>query len=342
MKNLLLLTMNSILAVGLAGACSGEPDRPTSPTGEKRADRGAAPDPAGPGEAATPAEEKMVFEGPGKRLPREAGAWRLASAPRYFGPDNLYDLINGGAEIYVQLGLEKMVTADYRSPKLDGVTVTAEIYDMGSPRGAFGRTARFLESLVDPSDAGEGLPEAWADRGILGDGDLKLWKDRYLVHLTWLDESADATPESIGAASRAHLPKIAEAIRAKIEDDAPAPPAVERFPEDGRIARSEAWTPDDVLGIEGLGPGFTARYEVGEARLTAFATEELADEQAAAAAWKAVKSDEARDRRIAVQVAGKRVVGLVASGDAASGEARIAGEALEARAAALVDAFEEE
>jgi len=261
------------------------------------------------------APEKMVFEGPGEKLEKAVAGWKIATAPRTFGPDNLYDLIDGGAEIYVQFGFVKMVTAEYRDSGAPGVSVTVEVYDMGTPKGAFGRAARFLEGRRDPSGAGNRLPGAFADRGMMGDGDLVVWQDRYLVHLTLLDENPQAMPEGIAAAGAAHLPRIAEATLARIGGETAPPAALARFPSEGRVRRSETWQPGRLLDIEGLGAGYTVRYADGASAWLAFATEELPSPEAAEKAWKAVKSTLADGRRMAINVAGKRIVGIVQDGD---------------------------
>ena len=144
----------------LAASCSSEPKQPATDPGQNLSKTGAHD----PGAVAEPPEQ-MTFEGPGALLGRQVGDWRISSAPRYFGPDNLYDLINGGAEIYVEFGLTKMVTVDYKAPDRKTQTVTVEVYDMGTPNGAFGRVARFLDGLVDPSGAGDGLPADLAELG---------------------------------------------------------------------------------------------------------------------------------------------------------------------------------
>ncbi|MCK9460391.1 MAG: hypothetical protein M0R80_12200 [Proteobacteria bacterium] len=284
--------------------------------------------------AAAPPVEKMVLEGPGEKLVREIGSWKLAAAPRYFGPENLYDLINGGAEVYVQFGLAAMVAAEYRDPAKPGLAVTAEIYDMGTPRGAFGRAARFLEGRRDPSGAGEGLPAAFAARGMMGDGDLVVWQDKYLVHLTLLDESPQATPEGMAAVGAEHLPRIAESLLARIGGETALPADLALFPTEDRIARSETWQPARLLDIDGLGSGYTVRYAEGGSAWIAFATEELPIPEAAEAPWKAVKSAMADGRRVALKVAGTRVVGIVQDGEAELSEALV-----ERLSGALLGAF---
>ena len=290
----------------------------TAPIVEPAIDTG-SPDVASPSTAA----QKMVFEGPGEKLVQEVAGWRIVSAPRYFGPENLYDLIDGGAEIYVQFGLVKMVAAEYRDAGKPGVSITAEVYDMGSPRGAFGRAARFLEGRRDPSGAGKGLPPGFAERGMMGVGDLVVWQDRYLVHVTLLDENPQATPEAIAAAGAESLPRIAEALLARIGGDTALPAALALFPTENRLRRSETWQPARLLDIEGLGSGYTVRYAGGASAWLAFATDELASAQAAEAAWKAVKSALADGRRVAINISGKRVVGVVQDGDAALDDALV-------------------
>lgn len=316
----------------LAAACSPKEEPGALPQGADPAP------PAASGSAAPPVPEPVpaapVFEGPGEKLVRGLDGWKLAGAPRYFGPDNLYDLIDGGAEVYVQFGFVRMVTAEYRDAGRPGVAVTVEIYDMGSPKGAFGRAARFLEGRVDPSGAGKGLPAAFADRGQLGDGDLVVWQDRYLVHATVIDERPDATPEGIAAAGAGLLPAFASAVLARIGGETAPPAALASFPAKGRVPRGEAWHPGRLLDVEGLGAGYTVRYADGTRSWVAFATEELAGPEAAETAWRSVKGATADGRCLAINAVGSRIVGIVQDGDARLDDALV-----EREAAALRKAF---
>jgi hypothetical protein len=255
---------------------------------------------------------KMVFEGPGEMLVTEVGDWKLVPGPRYFGPDNLYDLINGGAEIYVDYGLKKMVTVEYRSAAKESLSVTVEIYDMGSVNGAFGRMARFLSGRADPSNAGKGLPSDLEGKGIMSGTDVIYFKGIYLVHFTLLDESPTATLESMSQVGKEILPIFAETIAAKITDDAPIPAEFSKFPLEDRIGRTEAFEPKDTAGIGALGPGFTVRYAQGENSWTLFGTEEFENEDLAKKKIEEISKKEHGPGEVALKKAGKRVVGLVA------------------------------
>ncbi|MCP4599361.1 MAG: hypothetical protein GY847_02300 [Proteobacteria bacterium] len=225
----------------------------------------------------SPPVSKMVFKGPGEKLPKEIQDFKIASNPRYFGPNNLFDLINGGAEIYAEYGLKKMVTADFSSKKHPKKTVTVEIYDQGTALGAFGRMARFLSGRTDPSDAGKGLPADLIDRGLFGGTDTVFYKDNYLIHIVWLDESPEATLESMTKEAGSVLPAFANAVASKIESNPPLPVELDRFPKENRIARTDAWEPGDLVGITGLGPGFSSRYREGEKDWILFVTNKQKD-----------------------------------------------------------------
>jgi hypothetical protein len=322
----------------MIAACSTkEVSPPTAPEPKEATAPNTPSSPPAPFEKENRAKEKIVLKGPGKLLPQKMPDWTFTGAPRYFGPSNLYDLINGGAEIYVELGLKEMVTADYKSKKQRAVTVTLEIYDMGSPLGAFGRVARFLNGQSDPSRAGEGLPEALSTRGLLGDTDLIFWKGRHLVHVTAMDESPEATPESMAKLGKALLPEFATACARAITEDAPFPSEVAAFPKEHLIARTEAWEPKTLAGHADLGPGFSARYQEGETRWTLFVTAPIDDAKALEAKLTKLGGDAAGKKTGALRTS-KRIAGYVADVDQVPPkDAALVQKQLEALAAAFRD-----
>jgi hypothetical protein len=152
------------------------------------------------------------FDGPGAHLVNAIAGFTITKPPRYFGPQNLYTLIDGGAEAYVSLGLAQMVTADYTSRDRATVTLTVEVYDMASPKNAERRYSKFLDGKEDPANAGKGLASSMSRRGILGTTSATFWKEKYLVNVTLLDESESATKETMAALGAELLPTFAKAI----------------------------------------------------------------------------------------------------------------------------------
>lgn len=319
------------LAVVLA-ACSSKPSEPKKTEPEmkveiKKADRTES--------KPAPKPEAPVFEGPGKLLPKTVGAFELTSTPRYFGPDNLYDLINGGAEIYTEFGLKKMVTADYTAKDRTGITITVEIYDMGTPAGAFGRFARFLKGKADLSDVGKGLPEPLVPHGLMGTSNASFWKGHHLINLTLLDESPSATMEGIRKLSAEMLPPFAENVAKTIPGELALPAETAWFPKEQLIPRSQAYDVRKLAGIDGLGPGYSARYQAEDAEYQLFVTGETDEPDAQLDAVKKDEGDAAPKRRMA-KAAGKRVVGYATTSETWTPKhAKTAAAAVDALIAAL-------
>ncbi len=57
--------------------------------------------------------------------------WSVAESPRIARGQELFTVINGGAELYLRLGFDQAVFASYRSPA--GKSINLEIYQMKTP-----------------------------------------------------------------------------------------------------------------------------------------------------------------------------------------------------------------
>jgi hypothetical protein len=77
---------------------------------------------------------------------------------------NLFDYMNGEAEVYLPLGFRLLYVNIYRTKKTDSLMVL-EIYDMSTPEGATSILRKYS------SDGGSSTPgigdEAWVDKGIV-------------------------------------------------------------------------------------------------------------------------------------------------------------------------------
>lgn len=103
----------------------------------------------------------------------EVKGWTRKGAPRFFKGDGIFHYMDGAGEIPKACGFRILGVADYAG--IDGVTVTAEIYDMGNSANAFG-----LYSLKrDPTEIFRELDH----RAMLGAGELIFWKGCYTVLL---------------------------------------------------------------------------------------------------------------------------------------------------------------
>ncbi len=69
-------------------------------------------------------------------LPPESSlqGWKLDATPETAQGIELYQLINGGAEIYMQAGFKRAILASYGNEK--GKMINLEIFEMASPQSA--------------------------------------------------------------------------------------------------------------------------------------------------------------------------------------------------------------
>lgn len=140
--------------------------------------------------------------------------WRLAFNPELAEGEDLYLLIDGGAEVYHEYGFKRALAAEYRNT--DGRRIGIEIYQMFDSSAAYG---------IFSFKAGEkGKKAEIGDGAVIEDYYLNFYKSDFHVSITLLD--ADPGKDS-------DLRKFAEAISAKIPSGGKAPLLVKLIPNDG-------------------------------------------------------------------------------------------------------------
>ena len=257
------------LVLLLAAACSSSEREGSSnaQSSEKAATRSAREQPA-------PAKS-VTWEGLSALLPHpEVRGWRAAAeGPRIYGADELYTYMDGQCDSYLEYGVRKLAVLDYH-PVTGGPsrTVQIELYDMGTPAGAFGRWSRLAVEGGDPAEMAARFIEVGAG-GIASGTDLAFWKGQHLGKLTFLDESPDATEESLRAAAREVLLPIARVLVERLPGDASPLPEVGRLPTAGLLAHSHVRYGRATLGLEALAGGLCAEYAVDGKRMRLFVIE---------------------------------------------------------------------
>jgi hypothetical protein len=132
-----------------------------------------------------------------------------------YEPDNLYDFINGGAEVYVEYGFVQVITQEYVKGD-DSVIFT--IYEMEDPAAAFGIFSYNRTPQKQAVDIGDG--------GFKGGFQLVFWQDRFYVIL----ESYTQTEEMAETVSN-----LARQISKHIGTRAEEPDAVRRLPSESLL-----------------------------------------------------------------------------------------------------------
>jgi len=174
----------------------------------------------------------------------EIKGWKVTSGPQFFEPKNLWEYINGQAEIYLDYGFELVATAEYTA--LDGLRlVTIEIYQMQSPKHTFGMYA--AERSPNDSFIKMGV------QGYFSENVLNFWKGLYYIKLTSFQTSSE---------TKEILMKLAVVINNKIKGSYSEPELFACFPENDKVKMSERFIPKNFLGLSILKDGYRVEYKV--------------------------------------------------------------------------------
>ena len=146
---------------------------------------------------------------PAERLPEQFGSYRITERLDYTA-DNLFDYINGGAELYRSYGLNGMKGCVYSAENMPDVTV--EIYEMTEAKNAFGVFTQTRDK--EEHTYGQGS-QSHSDAAIF-------WKDRYYTVVS----ASKITPESEEA-----VRFLASAVDKAITGEGKIPTIVECLPE---------------------------------------------------------------------------------------------------------------
>jgi hypothetical protein len=175
--------------------------------------------------------------------------WTSREAPSFYSTD-LYRLIDGGADAYLQYGLVAMTHAEYKSKNLE---ITAEIYDMGDALHAFGiySAERSPDYHFIPIGA-----EGYAEEGC-----LNFFQGVYYIKL-----------QAFGDGSAPFLQAAASHISAKIGSATKMPEAITWLPAKGLVNHSQKYVVQAPMGHDFLSPAVTALYRLDGSEPTVLAT----------------------------------------------------------------------
>lgn len=157
---------------------------------------------------AQPGKADLAAYCPGKG---EVEAWRPTGTPQQAVGEDLFLLIDGGAEIYHEYGFCQAFFITYQNP--GGKKVNLELYEMTDDEAAFG--------IYSFKTAAGGKSIGVGDEALLEDYYLNMWQARFLATLTGFDSEEDTITG---------LTALAGAVAAKIKEHGTKPPLVALLP----------------------------------------------------------------------------------------------------------------
>lgn len=132
----------------------------------------------------------------------KVAGWTLSDTPKDYRGDELYGMINGGADIYFEYGFKQVLSAEYVDAR--GKSIKLEIYEMESPAAAYG--------IFTFKTGTGGKALAIGQEALIEDYYLNFWKDSLLVTVIGQDPEAE-TVQGVVALARAvgeRIPKTGE------------------------------------------------------------------------------------------------------------------------------------
>jgi hypothetical protein len=141
----------------------------------------------------------------------EAGEWYRPDSVRAFTGEELFDFIDGGADIYFEYGFRQVVSAEYRNTKKTSVKL--EIYEMTDNGAAYGMYSINVSS--------QGKTVRVGNEGTLNEYYLIFWKNRFLTFIS----SDDTTGETLEG-----ILTLAECVEKKIDIPGKKPELVALLP----------------------------------------------------------------------------------------------------------------
>jgi len=162
----------------------------------------------------------------------EVDGWERTGDVLTYDADNLWEYINGAAELFVDYEVQTCRTADLSAGDL---TVTVDLYDMGTPLNAFG--------VFERESPGEGIALTGATAAVVSPP----YQALMLKGATYVKVNA-IEGELTESSGRDLLAGIASAL----PGSADRPAELELLPQNGRIAGSEGYQRRGFLGLAEL------------------------------------------------------------------------------------------
>lgn len=194
-------------------------------------------------------------------LPEKA-TWNQSEPPRSYLPENLYEYIDGAAEIYLSYDFKELLVGQYKKEE-GSASLTIEIYDMGNEKNSFGiySAERFPGSNFI----------AIGNQGYWEEESLNFIVGKYYLKLLCYDCGED---------SENSLKLFSAEIARKVKDQGSLPPLLSLFPREGLIQNSERFILRNFLGMSFLHDGYLADYRLQDAEFECFLAEGKTKEEA--------------------------------------------------------------
>jgi hypothetical protein len=192
-------------------------------------------------------------EGGAYSFPEMAG-WKQSGETQIYSRANLYDYIDGAADLYLKYDFQELKVVDYENDRKASVTI--EVYRHKTPVLAFGIYSSERLGNADYQDIGA---QGYSEKGVLN----FLAGDCY-VKMSGVD---------LGPDEREVLLAFANKLVGNLGGKGPLPSVLSSFPREGEKKNSEKFIAREFLGYSFFHSAFTADYELSGKKFKLFVIE---------------------------------------------------------------------
>lgn len=174
----------------------------------------------------------------------DIASWKPAESPQNYFPENLFEYINGAAEIYLAYDFKELIVAQYERRDSE-FNVAVEIYDMGNGKNSFGIYS--AERYPDNKFISVGT------QGYLEEEALNFLVGKYYIKLLCFDCNGNSDD---------YLKLFSQEIVKKVKDKDAFPVLLKAFPKEGLTPNTEKFFLRNFMGYDFLHDGYLAIYRL--------------------------------------------------------------------------------
>lgn len=191
--------------------------------------------------------------------------WTPEYAPENYTPNDLFQYIDGEAELYRDYGFLKLVTVPYIHRKNADLYFSLDIYDMGTPLNAFGIYSSHRRPENDFANIGT--------EAVVSTTAVRFYQNRYYVRI-----QAGAVDDRITRIINQVATEVSKSL-----PDGKAPEELQLLPSAHRKPHSVKYLKKGFMGLEQFRSVLQAEYLFPEDSCTGFIGWFPGDQEAAAA-----------------------------------------------------------
>jgi hypothetical protein len=167
--------------------------------------------------------------------------WKCTGDAKTYDRSNLYELIDGEAEVYFPYGFKRAIAVSYASTAHPQDRVAAEIYEMGSDLDAFGVYSNYRDATSKLVGLGT--------EGFASDTQAMFYKDHFFVKVRTRGTSSQ---------NRAALMPCAQAISRALPKNTSRPEELDLLDIPALVPQTQQYFAQSVLGYDFFSTGLTA------------------------------------------------------------------------------------